>query len=55
YLSDEGLADIQENLESERPSTEEIMKVALNIDLRQVSRGILPRDVSEKKEISGPL
>ncbi|CAG8627298.1 19603_t:CDS:2 [Dentiscutata erythropus] len=55
YLSDEGLAYIQENFESEQPSTEEIVKEALNTDLRQVSRGILPRDVSEKKEISGPL
>ncbi|CAG8807623.1 13622_t:CDS:2 [Gigaspora margarita] len=55
YLSDEGLADIQENLENEQPNVEDIIKEALNTDLRQVGRGILPRDVSEKKEITGPL
>ncbi|CAG8615414.1 13017_t:CDS:2 [Acaulospora morrowiae] len=55
YLSEDGLADIRENLEVEQPSLGEIIKEALNTDLRSISRGILPRDLTNQKSITGPL
>ncbi|CAG8613429.1 2213_t:CDS:2, partial [Acaulospora colombiana] len=55
YLSEEGLTDIQASLETEQSSLDVVIKEALNTDLRSIGRGILPRDLSKQKTISGPL
>ncbi|CAG8437389.1 2814_t:CDS:2 [Diversispora eburnea] len=55
FLSDNGLNYIQDNLETEVSNVNDIIKEALNTDLRKIGKGYLPHDLSKQKLITGPL
>nr|CAG8593516.1 5669_t:CDS:2 [Entrophospora candida] len=54
-LNDKGLIDLQNILETEQLTHNDIIKELLNKDLRRIGRGAFKNDFSNAKNISGPL
>ncbi|CAJ0745362.1 11618_t:CDS:2 [Entrophospora sp. SA101] len=54
-LNDKGLIDLQNILETEQLTHNDIIKELLNKDLRRIGRGAFKDDFSNAKNISGPL